>query len=462
MKLVHRRLIYLSFIAVFFIVTPLIIIHTTGYRYNFKRGRLEKTGIIYLESKPRAAEIYINGSYEKDTPARFTQLLPDRYSIEVKKDGYHSWYKTMEVKSNLTTFEKNIILFRQSLPESIVAGRINMLSASPDKDIICYSVAADGSEEIRLLNINNESDFLIKKLPSDESVNISFADWSPSQSKFLVKIASDMANEYLVVNLETMAITEVAGISARDFDQMAWDTGDTNFLYALSRSSLYRIDLTNRQIKRVISDAVTSFKVQGGIIYYVTRQQGDFYLNRGILLNSELTKPEKIKLPSSKGYDLLAGSPSYIVLSDTHSLDFYVIDAEIFSNFDQENFNASDYVVFSDKAKAIRWSADFRQLLYFSDFDIYTFDFFTRQKYLVTRYGEVIIDATWYPENHYVIYQINSDIHATETCCADEKNDIQLAAGAEKNRLIVDAAGKNLYFAGKRNDQEGLFKLRLQ
>ncbi len=106
---------------------------------------------------------------------------------------------------------------------------------------------------------------------------------------------------------------------------------------------------------------------------------------------------------------------------------------QFFPIINKENFNIADYVVFQDKAKRIKWSADFRQLLYFTDFDIYTFDFFGRQKYLVTRYGETIDDAIWYPENNYLIYQVAGTIHATEICCADLKNDITLADNAEKN-----------------------------
>jgi len=60
MKLRYRRLIYSTFIFIFVILTPIIILYTSGYRYNFKKRTIEKTGILYLESKPKDALILIN------------------------------------------------------------------------------------------------------------------------------------------------------------------------------------------------------------------------------------------------------------------------------------------------------------------------------------------------------------------------------------------------------------------
>ena len=48
MNLRYRRMLYLAFIAVFLAAAPLIILYAAGYRYNFKRQKIEKTRIIYI------------------------------------------------------------------------------------------------------------------------------------------------------------------------------------------------------------------------------------------------------------------------------------------------------------------------------------------------------------------------------------------------------------------------------
>ena len=56
----RRRMVYASFIIIFSILTPIIILYTQGYRYNFKRGRVQKTGILIISSIPKKADVYLN------------------------------------------------------------------------------------------------------------------------------------------------------------------------------------------------------------------------------------------------------------------------------------------------------------------------------------------------------------------------------------------------------------------
>ena len=53
MNLKHRRILYISFILIFIILVPITIFYAAGYRYNFKQNKIEKTGILYIDSKPK-------------------------------------------------------------------------------------------------------------------------------------------------------------------------------------------------------------------------------------------------------------------------------------------------------------------------------------------------------------------------------------------------------------------------
>ena len=141
----------------------MLILYTTGYRYNFKKHKIEKTGILYIDSRPKNALVYINNKYKDDTPIRLIRMLPDRYQVRVEKDGFYSWNKELEVRSNLTTFSRDIILFKKNLPINIIEGQINILVISPDQEKIIYSLIKDNLEELRLYNINNKNDLLIKQ-----------------------------------------------------------------------------------------------------------------------------------------------------------------------------------------------------------------------------------------------------------------------------------------------------------
>ena len=83
MTLPFRRIVYIAFIIIFLIITPIIILYTAGYRYNFQKHRIQKTGILILKSNPAGASIYLNGELKKEkTQARIANLLPDDYNLK--------------------------------------------------------------------------------------------------------------------------------------------------------------------------------------------------------------------------------------------------------------------------------------------------------------------------------------------------------------------------------------------
>ena len=100
MNLRVRKLILLGFALIFLIAVPLVILTTAGYRYNWKRGTLEKTGIIKFVTKPTGARVWLDGQpLARTTPLSEFRLLPEDYDIRIEKDGYFDYqYRT--------TFEK--------------------------------------------------------------------------------------------------------------------------------------------------------------------------------------------------------------------------------------------------------------------------------------------------------------------------------------------------------------------
>jgi len=112
--------ILVGFIILFFVTAPVVVLYTAGYRWNEKKVRLEKVGIIFLRSRPSGAEIFLDGKLRSDhTPARLRDLLPSDYLIKVTKKGYSAWSKTLPVASALTTFAEGIVLWKTAAPEAL-------------------------------------------------------------------------------------------------------------------------------------------------------------------------------------------------------------------------------------------------------------------------------------------------------------------------------------------------------
>src|SRR3989338_3734841 len=115
MPLHTKRIIYSSFMLLFAAIAPLLILYTSGYRFNLKKGELSKTGVIFLETTPRQANIELNDKLVgTKTPLRLKNLGPNEYNLLISKAGYKSWEKIIPVFAGQTSFLQYVRLFKDS------------------------------------------------------------------------------------------------------------------------------------------------------------------------------------------------------------------------------------------------------------------------------------------------------------------------------------------------------------
>ncbi|MFA5128376.1 MAG: PEGA domain-containing protein [Patescibacteria group bacterium] len=203
MTLPFRRIVYLAFIIIFLLITPVVILYTAGYRYNFQTNRIQKTGILILKSNPAGAEIYLNGKLRTEkTPARIANLLPDDYTIKIEKKNFYPWQKILPVESSLTTFAENITLFEKTLPAEVVETNSELFSLAPNKEKIIYLNKKETGDEIWLLNFKNNKSSLIYRI-SEEKSNIVNLEWSNDNQKILITIdfsEAPQTHKYIMIN----------------------------------------------------------------------------------------------------------------------------------------------------------------------------------------------------------------------------------------------------------------------
>lgn len=105
-------LLNIILVSLFVLVVVLVIAYARGYRLNPQEGTITSTGILSINSSPKAAKILLNGVLEGATDTNLT--LPfGTYTVEVQKEGYTSWKKTVSLKGeivmslNANLFSKN-------------------------------------------------------------------------------------------------------------------------------------------------------------------------------------------------------------------------------------------------------------------------------------------------------------------------------------------------------------------
>ena len=73
-----------------------------GYRPDFSTKSLLPNGLLVATSNPNGAQLYIDGRLKSATNTTLN-LSPGEYEVEIKKDGYIPWKKTLIIKKELVT-----------------------------------------------------------------------------------------------------------------------------------------------------------------------------------------------------------------------------------------------------------------------------------------------------------------------------------------------------------------------
>lgn len=127
----RTRLIILLFCTIcFFIIAPILVAYSMGYRFNFERMKITETGGIYVRTFPAAEKIIVDSKIT-EKPGVFSNsifvqsLLPADHTVLVQKNGYHDYLKTITVLQEQVTKLENIILFKKDILFKIVTDKTN-------------------------------------------------------------------------------------------------------------------------------------------------------------------------------------------------------------------------------------------------------------------------------------------------------------------------------------------------
>lgn len=137
-----KILLKLIFFVIFVIALVMVIGYARGYRFDIEKKLLKSTGIISATSNPKAAKIFINGELKGVTDTNLI-LPPENYLVEIKKEGYTSWSKQINLKGELV-INVDPVLFPIN-PSLSPLTNLGIIKAIPTEDSDKIIVFSSGS-----------------------------------------------------------------------------------------------------------------------------------------------------------------------------------------------------------------------------------------------------------------------------------------------------------------------------
>src|SRR3990167_5422030 len=122
-----RRALFYFLVLLFSAATPFIILYALGYIPDIASWRFTPTGGLFVKTNELGITVSINGRVERETNfltrgALVTNLPAGMISVEVTKEGFLPWRKSVEIERQVVQEFPFILLVPESMKPLIIAG----------------------------------------------------------------------------------------------------------------------------------------------------------------------------------------------------------------------------------------------------------------------------------------------------------------------------------------------------
>ena len=459
MKKRTRTTLFLFCLFLFFLIAPLIILYSQGYRIDLESKKIIRTGGFYFKVWPEGAQIFLDGKLKKKTNflsnnVYIDNLLPKEYKVEIKKEGFCTWQKNLEIKENLVSEFNNIILIPENTKYENLAQNIESFFFSPDgKKIVLKENDATGwNLKIIELDKNLKSN-LFSGFPS---IEIEFLDlkFSQDSKRILLSTKEKEKVDYWILELQSpiqektpadLISLNFLGIKAND---ISFNPGDPQRIFftkeLLEENDLFEADFIKKEVglKPIIKNLVT-YELSEGNIFWISKN--------GFLSKTNFTGEieerlnfEPFPIKEGKKYQIFIRLP-FIFLKEDGTL--YILNPE--SRVSEK---------LSDSSIGEKFSPDWRKMVYFNNYEIWVLfleknedqpkrELLERQ--FLTRSSEKIDQVLWLDSN-YVVFNIGKKVKISEI---DNRDKINFCDFSEfkSPEIFFNQFDKKLYILSEEN-----------
>lgn len=306
-----RLMIMGVLIASFFIISPIIILFTAGYRYDMVEGNITGTGVLSIDVSPGDARVFIdNVLIENKIPIHEKNLIPNKnYIVRIEKEGYRTWNKEIFVRPNQTAYISDIALYKNEIPEyiSLPSTTQSVLNLSPNGTYIFTIDRDSGYDHIFIYDTKIKKRTSVAYLPVETALQVSWSSTGdfavieyslPTQSSLILvdpvnplrtwqyttKDAKKIDWQWVgMPDVPTLAVRndEIISILKQEDELKIGQTSSTVW-FVDDQYRLWQMNSADNTLERISEDTVVnSMAVPPGITRVVDMHDGYTILQRG-------------------------------------------------------------------------------------------------------------------------------------------------------------------------------------
>jgi len=448
MKKRTKTLLFLSLAAIFTLSAPLAVFYSLGWRFDWQEKKITQPGILFFKVLPKSSQIYINGKLKKKTDfffgsALIDNLTPKKYEIEIKKDGFLPWKKTLEIKKGQATEAKNIVLFKEQNEFKSISEKTEKFFVSPSQNQIIAQETSTKDADWTLYSFNVSSDaktnliskndiLLAKNSGSDpksllnpkntitgkEKIELAGLTFSSDSKKILLKISLDSKIKFYVLEASQLALINLQ--ETADIKNAYFNPKNSQKILFLKSNSLYEKNLSDSKIPALVKESILFFSIINNDIFYITKQGFVFRTNYDFSENDKINNTA-LPVKNTDGFDIIYSNP-YLFLTINNSL--YKLEEE-----------SGNFSLFFEPIKKSGFSHDSKKIFYYNDKELWVLflekiyeqpEKEKEERLFITRTSEIISNVFWL-NDHYLVFYSENKIKVAEIDSRDKINIFDIA-----------------------------------
>lgn len=129
-KKAHLRRLFIGYglMAIVIGIGTLITLYVAnGYDINRNNGELIQNGIVFVDSKPKGATVYLNDKAEQSRTDTRMVLPAGTYTVRLEAEGYRSWERTFSLEGG----QIQRLVYPFLIPNSLVINDLVQYDATP-------------------------------------------------------------------------------------------------------------------------------------------------------------------------------------------------------------------------------------------------------------------------------------------------------------------------------------------
>ncbi len=265
---------YIGLAALVVAVTIGLVAYGQGYTYNFKTGKLIRTGLVIIQSSPSGAQVTLNGKKLKKKTAYRASFERGSYTFEVTKDGFYPWKKTLNVIPSEVTLAEYALLVPRN-PRSITLDtQTQIVAQSISKDHRHLAYATAGAEAgVFALDLGGGRPAKIytpKAATADQPAEtVTDVTWSDDASHVLIVSQIGAVPTHHLMTAGGSGAVNLTQQYGFNFTGLKFSAGNWRQLYWISPDGLRRLDVGTQAVSGVLAEKVSQFQIAGDRVLYV-------------------------------------------------------------------------------------------------------------------------------------------------------------------------------------------------